>query len=120
MGRDAVLAVVVALTLSAAAPAARAVDGCVVLLCLAGNWSQIPQCVPPVQQLFTDMALGGSFPSCALASAPSIPATAPVLSSAAGGVASQTNAIAASSTALTRANCPAQFAMHLGRFFSCS
>jgi len=46
-------------------PAARAVDGCTVLLCLAApSWSAIPQCVPPIRQLFRDLALGRSFPVC--------------------------------------------------------
>jgi len=44
---------------------ARAVDGCQVLLCLAsGNWRGIQQCVPPVQQVFNDLAHGKPFPSC--------------------------------------------------------
>ena len=71
------LATMAAFLASVAAPAANAVDGCVVLLCLAGNWSAIPQCVPPVEQLFTDLANGRLFPSCAFASAPEAPAGAP-------------------------------------------
>lgn len=51
-----------------ASPHARAVDGCLVLLCLAApSWSSIAQCVPPVQQLFRDLARGRPFPSCAMA-----------------------------------------------------
>ncbi len=48
---------------------ARAVDGCVVLLCLAApSWRAIPQCVPPIRQLFRDLARGKSFPTCGMAS----------------------------------------------------
>jgi hypothetical protein len=57
------LGVVMALT---SAPA-RA-DGCTVLLCLAGNWRNIHQCVPPVRRALRDLALGRSFPFCELAS----------------------------------------------------
>ena len=53
-------------TLIAATPA-HAVDGCVVLLCLAApSWSAIPQCVPPIKQLFRDLARGKGFPICAM------------------------------------------------------
>ncbi len=52
-----------------ATPAAHAVDGCQVTLCLAGNWRNISVCVPPVEQVLRDMALGRSFPSCSMASA---------------------------------------------------
>ena len=46
---------------------ALAVDGCLVLLCLAApSWSAIPQCVDPVRQLFRDLARGKPFPSCAM------------------------------------------------------
>ena len=51
--------------LSSECPAAHAVDGCTVLLCLAApKWSAIPQCVPPIRQLFHDLARGRSFPTC--------------------------------------------------------
>lgn len=51
-------------------PPVRAVDGCLVLLCLAApNWRAIPQCVPPIKQLFRDLARGKSFPSCSMAGA---------------------------------------------------
>jgi hypothetical protein len=66
-------AALAALLLSATAPA-RAVDGCKVLLCLAGNWQAIGECVPPVEQALADMALGAPFPSCSFASAPSFAA----------------------------------------------
>ena len=49
---------------------ARAVDGCLVLLCLAApNWRAMPQCVPPIKQLFRDLARGKSFPNCSMAGA---------------------------------------------------
>jgi hypothetical protein len=48
---------------------ARAVDGCVVLLCLAApSWRIVPQCVPPIRQLFRDLARGKAFPTCAMSS----------------------------------------------------
>jgi hypothetical protein len=51
--------------LTCGCPAAHAVDGCTVLLCLAApKWSAIPQCVPPIRQLFHDLARGRSFPTC--------------------------------------------------------
>jgi hypothetical protein len=44
---------------------AKAVDGCLVQLCLAApSWRALPLCVPAVQQLFRDLARGKSFPSC--------------------------------------------------------
>jgi hypothetical protein len=49
---------------------ARAVDGCLVLLCFAApSWSSIPQCVPPIRQVLRDLALGRPFPTCAMAGA---------------------------------------------------
>jgi hypothetical protein len=49
---------------------AHAVDGCLVLLCLAApSWRAIPQCVPPVKQLFRDLARGKGFPTCGMAGA---------------------------------------------------
>jgi hypothetical protein len=53
--------------LTTSAPA-HAVDGCVVLLCLAApSWRAIPQCVPPIRALFRDLARGKGFPTCAMA-----------------------------------------------------
>jgi hypothetical protein len=44
---------------------AAAQRGCLVLLCLAApNWRAIPQCVPPIQQLFRDLARGRPLPTC--------------------------------------------------------
>lgn len=48
-------------------PPAAAVDGCVVLLCLAApSWRNIPACVPTVRQLFRDLARGKPFPICSM------------------------------------------------------
>lgn len=48
-------------------PPASAVDGCLVLLCLAApSWSAVPQCVAPVRQLFRDLARGRPFPTCGM------------------------------------------------------
>ncbi len=50
--------------------AARAVDGCLVLLCFAApSWRSIPQCVPPIRQVLRDLARGKGFPSCGMAGA---------------------------------------------------
>jgi hypothetical protein len=56
-----------------AAPQAARADGCTVLLCLAGNWRNISQCVPPVRKALRDLALGRSFPMCAFADLPAVP-----------------------------------------------
>lgn len=45
---------------------AHAVDGCKFLLCIAGPWSSIPQCVPIVREVFRDLARGRPFPTCAM------------------------------------------------------
>lgn len=59
------------LTLGLLAPStARAVDGCLVLLCFAApNWRAIPQCVPPIRQVFRDLARGRAFPTCGMSGA---------------------------------------------------
>jgi hypothetical protein len=119
MGKHGIVAVATALLLSAGAPAARAVDGCLVLLCLAGDWSAISQCVPPVEQLFRELARGGAFPSCAFALVPSIPGMAPTSAPEFGAGAQQAGPISASRTPLTPGNCPAQLASNRGSRFSC-
>ena len=63
---NALIALIAAILIVAAVPA-RAVDGCKVLLCLAGPWQQIPTCASEVDQLFRDLAKGDPFPSCRLA-----------------------------------------------------
>jgi hypothetical protein len=63
-------ALLTALVLTLAAMPARAADGCQVLLCLAApSWRDIPQCVPPVQQVFRDTARGKPFPVCRMSGA---------------------------------------------------
>jgi len=58
-----------AVVLTAAMPV-QAADGCPVLLCLAApSWRAIPECVPPIQQLFRDLARSRAFPTCAMAGA---------------------------------------------------
>lgn len=57
-------------TLVAAGGPARAVDGCLVLLCFAApSWRAIPQCVPPITQVLRDLARGRPFPTCAMGGA---------------------------------------------------
>lgn len=53
-----------------AAPAARASDGCTVLLCLAGNWSDISECIAPVHRALRRLSLGLSLPHCEFGSSP--------------------------------------------------
>ena len=56
--------------LAMAATPSRAVDGCLVLLCLAApSWSAIAQCVPPVTQVLRDLARGRPFPTCGMSGA---------------------------------------------------
>jgi hypothetical protein len=43
---------------------AYAVDGCKLLLCLAGPWGSIAECVGTVQQALRDLARGRAFPTC--------------------------------------------------------
>jgi hypothetical protein len=65
-----VAAALAALALAATSLPARAVDGCLVLLCLAApSWRAIPQCVSPVRQLFKDLAKGKPFPTCSMSGA---------------------------------------------------
>jgi hypothetical protein len=66
------IAALMAMALMSAAPAARASEACTVLLCLAGNWRSIEQCVPPVRRMLRNLLLGRSFPICAFASVPSM------------------------------------------------
>ena len=54
-----------------AAPAAYAVDGCKVTLCIAGNWRNISTCVPPVRQAIHDSSLGRGWPTCDMSSSSS-------------------------------------------------
>jgi len=43
---------------------AHAVDGCKLLLCMAGNWQNIAQCTPTVRQALRDLARGRAWPTC--------------------------------------------------------
>jgi hypothetical protein len=65
-----VAAVAVSAVVAGSPLQAHAVDGCLVLLCLAApSWRAIPQCVPPVTQVFRDLARGRPFPTCAMSGA---------------------------------------------------
>lgn len=56
--------------LSSFSGSARAVDGCLVLLCFAApSWRAIAQCVPPITQVLRDLARGRPFPTCGMAGA---------------------------------------------------
>lgn len=69
-GPKALLAAATFAALTATTPPAAALDGCLVLLCLAApSWRAIPQCVPPISQLFRDLARGRVFPSCGMSGA---------------------------------------------------
>jgi hypothetical protein len=61
-----------AIALSGVSLPTRASEACTVLLCLAGNWRSIDQCVPPVRRLLRNLVLGRSFPICAFASVPNL------------------------------------------------
>ena len=66
------LAALVACSTAVAIPS-RAQDasfGCKVLLCAAASapgWTAIPYCVPIMEEVFRELALGGSWPTCAQA-----------------------------------------------------
>jgi hypothetical protein len=70
MLRTALLATAFAASLALDCPVAAqdASFGCKVLLCAAAtapSWSGIPYCVSVMQQLFTQLARGGGWPTCA-------------------------------------------------------
>lgn len=56
---------------------AQAFNGCKVLLCLAGNWQQISECVPDVKEALRCMARGRCWPTCNDAPGLSLSYTAP-------------------------------------------
>jgi hypothetical protein len=60
------LAALSGLGLGLSAPA-HAVDGCKLLLCMAGNWQNISQCDPTVRQALRDVARGRGWPTCSMA-----------------------------------------------------
>jgi hypothetical protein len=70
---------------------AHAADGCTVLLCLAGNWRAISQCVQPVHEALRDAARGRGWPICNMATA-------------AGG-----SSVSANNDMLSPASCPPQY-----------
>ena len=59
-------AVATSLGLALSGPA-HAVDGCRLLLCLAGNWQNISECAPTVRQALRDVARGHAWPTCNMA-----------------------------------------------------
>ena len=59
------LAAVSGLGLGLSGPA-HAVDGCKLLLCMAGNWQNIGQCTPTVRQALRDVARGRGWPTCSM------------------------------------------------------
>ena len=64
------VAIPVIVASSLAPTSARAVDGCLVLLCFAApSWRAIPECVPPIREVLRDLARGRPFPTCAMAGA---------------------------------------------------
>src|SRR5438132_12043569 len=95
----------VALASAFAAVPARAVDGCTVLLCLAGPWQSISECVAPVEQLFSDLWNGDPFPSCHMVSAPGAAAA----SSPPGGSASAGNTMIGGWGTAPDPRCPPQY-----------
>lgn len=69
------LVALVACSTAVSIPSARAQDasfGCKVLLCAAASapgWTAIPYCVPIMEEVFRELALGGSWPTCSQANA---------------------------------------------------
>jgi hypothetical protein len=55
---------VLATLLAAVSFSAHGFDGCKVLLCLAGPWRSIPDCVPDVHEALRCMARGKCWPTC--------------------------------------------------------
>jgi hypothetical protein len=110
MSKRIVIAVVGVASAFATVPAS-AVDGCTVLLCLAGPWQSITQCVAPVEQLFSELWKGDPFPSCNMASAPSATAA----SSPPGGSASAGNTMIGGWRSAPEPNCPPQYVVEVMR-----
>lgn len=99
-------------------PSAYGVDGCKVLLCLAGNWKQIAPCQPEVNQALRDVAKGRGWPSCSMANSsgnngvPNSNTTPPAAAQAQAAMASlSTDAITATEHqwAWAPGNCPEQY-----------
>jgi len=64
-GRSLLLAIGMVLGLGLSSPA-QAVDGCKLLLCMAGNWQNITQCTPTVREALRDLARGRAWPTCSM------------------------------------------------------
>jgi hypothetical protein len=62
MLKQSVLALASVAAMTTTTPAAA--DGCTALLCLAGDWKSIAQCVDPVRAALRRVARGGGWPSC--------------------------------------------------------
>ena len=104
-------AAVAAILIGAATPA-WAVDGCKVLLCLAGPWQSIPACASEVEQIFRELWAGAAFPSCSLADgAPYAPSLAD--GPDAGGT-SASNVWLAQQAPAPDPNCPRQYVTFAG------
>jgi hypothetical protein len=67
------LVALIACSTVVAIPSARAQDasfGCKVLLCAAASapgWTAIPYCVPIMEEVFRELSLGWSWPTCSQA-----------------------------------------------------
>ena len=106
----------VALANAFAAVPARAVDGCTVLLCLAGPWQSISQCVAPVEQLFSELWNGAPFPSCNLVSAQGLTAAR----SSSGGSLTAGNTMIGGWGTAPDPSCPPQYVIQPVRpFYTC-
>src|SRR3984893_10552197 len=115
MSKRVLIAAVVLATAFATVPA-RAVDGCTVLLCLAGPWQSIGQCVEPVEQLFSDLWNGHPFPSCNMASAPG----ATTASRPMGGSSSAGNTMIGGWSTAPAPGSPPQYVIQpMRRFYTC-
>jgi hypothetical protein len=111
-----ILIAAVALATAFAAVPARAVDGCTALLCLAGPWQSISQCVAPVEQLFSDLWNGVPLPSCKMARSSSAMAA----SSPLGGSSSAVNTMIGGWCTAPAPSCPPQYVIQrMRRFYTC-
>lgn len=63
-GKSWVISTALAVLSSFATTSANAADGCKFLLCIAGPWASISECVPTVREVFDDLAKGRPFPTC--------------------------------------------------------
>jgi len=115
MSKRIVIAAAALATAFAALPA-RAVDGCRVLLCLAGPWQSIGECIAPVEQLFSDLWHGDPFPSCNMASVSSAAAPSGPL----GGSPSAGNTMIGGWSTGPDPSCPPQYVIQaMRRFYTC-